>query len=243
LELNARVFVFKPVETPEERRAVHVLRYQVYVLERGFESPEDHPNGLETDAFDAHAQHFLCTGESGEPVGTVRLIHLEDEGVLYPMEQACEIDRPLSDHLRPYVGEVSRLAISKEFRRRADDTEWAVSREGQPPAGCEDRRGLPILFLGLLRQIYQSSVREGLTHLYAVMERQLHVLLRRYGIKFRPVGDEVSYHGLRTPHILPLAEFEAECERRRPDVFAYFREDFPEELTAARRLAEIMSLA
>jgi N-acyl amino acid synthase of PEP-CTERM/exosortase system len=234
-------FTFKRAETKQERHWGYQLRYQVYCEERRFECPEDHPLGLERDTFDATSSHFLCLDATGLPVGTIRLI-LPGEASL-PILQHCVIDKPLDECFQSRVGEISRLAVSKKYRRRQGDTIYGITdtRGRKTPDPHEERRGLPILCLGLLREVYQESVRCGLTHVYAVMERQLHVLLRRFGVIFKAIGPTVEYHGERTPHVLGLLDFERQCPNKRPEVYAYFREGMPDELTATATTERVLS--
>ena len=81
------------------------LRYRVYCEERGFERPEDHPDGLEVDRFDVHARHFASYNSGGNMVGTVRIILHSDEG--FPIERNCRLDedRPLCEAAVPLYRE------------------------------------------------------------------------------------------------------------------------------------------
>jgi N-acyl-L-homoserine lactone synthetase len=154
------------------------LRYQVYCLEKGFESGD---NGLETDAFDEHAHHTLLIHRaSGQPIGTVRVIPPSDALGLddFPMAHACST--ALSGTLPARTtGEISRFAVSKQ--RRCDCGAGAMIR------------------LGLMRGVLSISVRLGLTHWCAIMEPILLRLLRRNAIHFAPLGPLVDYHGPRQP--------------------------------------------
>lgn len=63
----------------EAARRIHYrLRYEVYCRETGFEPAEQHPEGIERDAYDEHAEHFLISHEGRPPetrwVGAMRLI-------------------------------------------------------------------------------------------------------------------------------------------------------------------------
>jgi N-acyl amino acid synthase of PEP-CTERM/exosortase system len=236
-------FTFKRAETKQERTWVHQLRYRVYCEERRFERPEDHPEGLEKDVHDDFSSHFLCLDATGLPVGTIRLI-LPGQRAL-PILEHCDIHKPIESCFQPHAGEISRLAISKLYRRRQGDTIYGITESSgkmtrDPHA---ERRGLPVLCLGLLREGYQEAVRQGLTHVYAVMERQLHVLLRRFGVIFKSIGPAVEYHGERVPHVLGLRDLESQCPKKRPDVFTYFREGMPDDLTAAATAAQVLASA
>src|SRR5437762_7954441 len=45
--------------TQELKEAAYRLRYQVYCVEQPFENPAEHPQGMETDAYDRHSVHTL----------------------------------------------------------------------------------------------------------------------------------------------------------------------------------------
>lgn len=67
----------------EALKEVHYrLRYQVYCVENDYEPREAHPQGLERDASDTRAEHFLVrAGAShgrGRWIGTMRLIPATD---------------------------------------------------------------------------------------------------------------------------------------------------------------------
>lgn len=57
--------------TPADRAACYRVRHRVYVDEQGYEPPR--PDGLETDALDAVADH-IALSDDGRVVGTARLI-------------------------------------------------------------------------------------------------------------------------------------------------------------------------
>jgi N-acyl amino acid synthase of PEP-CTERM/exosortase system len=232
------MFTFRRAETRADLECIHRLRYQVYVVERGFEQPEDHPGGLEKDEFDAHASHFVCEASDGAVVGTIRLIL--PSGRPFPMERHCEIREPVPDDLLDHVGEISRLAISKSYRRRKGDTIYGLTDDDAGDTQYLDRRQFPVLCLGLLRAGYQESLRHGITFIYAAMEPNLHRLLCAQGIQFLPVGPEVDYHGRRTPHLLRLEELERTLiggRARWNRTYTYFREGMPEGLTARALVA------
>jgi N-acyl amino acid synthase of PEP-CTERM/exosortase system len=77
--------------------------------------------------------------------------------------------------------------------------------------------------MGLLREMYRTSLSVGITHWYAAMERRLAVLIRRYSFDFQPVGPTVSYHGMRIPHSVSIERMERRVCECRADVYRYFR--------------------
>jgi N-acyl amino acid synthase of PEP-CTERM/exosortase system len=172
------------------------LRYQVYCLERQFEDPSEQPRGLETDQFDRHSIHSLVFHRpQEEPIGTARLILPQARPDSLPIQSllkktgmnACKY---FPNHA---VAEVSRFAISKEFRRRK------VESGSIPEAEAKRERHGNLPCLGLVQMVLRQSIELGIEYWGAVMEPQLLRMLALMGIRFQPIGPLVSYHGLRQP--------------------------------------------
>lgn len=205
------------------------LRFKVYCDEWGFERPEDHPDGIEIDEYDNHSTHFAAFWEDGgSMIGTVRLIRPSELG--FPLFSHCTVDADLSFLGKHAVGEISRLAISKELRRRRPDRALydggiqEFEEEATPLAIRERRKNENAIVLGLYRCLYKESVESGITHLYAVMARGLFLLLKKISINFRQIGPEVDYHGSRTPYILDLAQMMVDLREKNPELYSYFRD-------------------
>ncbi len=112
-------FTVSIVTDEKELKQVYRLRYKVYCDEWEFENPDKHPNGIEVDEFDKHAVHFAVRDDSQKTVGTVRMILNSEEG--FPIEKYCEIDTGNSEIPKENIAEISRLAISRVYRRRSED--------------------------------------------------------------------------------------------------------------------------
>lgn len=214
---------FRRAQGPDELEKVLRLRFQVYVRERGFERPEDHPDGLERDRFDDVAIHALCEHRDGFSVGTVRLIPPSPLG--YPLEEHCQLAIDPAGLARDRLGEISRLAITREFQRRREDPFNPApldEAEAPRPPGAERRRN--DIVLGLYRELYRATRTLGITHWYAAMEEKLMILLRRVGFPFTPIGPYVDYHGRRAPFLADLTAMERLVRERSPDTYRYFTE-------------------
>ncbi len=193
------VFGLETVESDKSLQEVFRLRYQIYCLERRFESGQD---GMETDAFDAMSRHVLLRHRpTGKAIGTVRLIipRLKGPGALLPIEQFANPPR-LWALRRSCVAEVSRFALSKELR--------AASRL----SGSLAR-------LLLIRGLVQLSYRMGLTHWCALMEPKLLRLLAASGIHFVPLDGLVEHHGLRQPSVTSVDEMLHRVRYEQPAVW------------------------
>ena len=187
-------------------RAAQAIRYQVYCLERKFEDRDEHQSGHESDAFDTQAVHSLIFHRpTSEAIGTTRLI-LRLTGTALPIEGLlAEQGIRAGDHFPlETAAEVSRFAISNNFRRDAADAR-----------GRECRSSLPCL--GLIQELLRQSVELGLTHWTAVMEPKLLRMLAAMGIHFTPVGPIVSHHGLRQPSYCHLPAMLERLKRERPE--------------------------
>jgi N-acyl amino acid synthase of PEP-CTERM/exosortase system len=192
-------------------RMSYSLRYQVYCVERGFLQASDYPDRLESDEFDEHSLHFGVCNTAGEMVATARLVAGQAG---FPMQRHCglfdEIERDITGKK---VVEISRLSVSRNYRRRKNDgfygLESLAGLNGQAPKGenTERRSGENAVFC-LYKSIYQVSKRTGITHWLAAMEKALHRLLLMYGFPFRPIGPEVDYFGPVTPYMMALADFD-----------------------------------
>ncbi len=219
------MFTYRRVKNEEELQEVYRLRYQVYCTECGFEDPKNHPNGIEKDDFDEFSTHFIAIDRAGDIIGTVRLVNFSELG--FPVEKFCNIDIDITRIPKDGIGEISRLAISKTYRRRAGDGVYGASsgKLGLSKAGkvmVDRRRKRPAIVLGLLKALYRESKWMGIVNWYAAMEKPLHILLKRYGFVFNPIGKEVHYHGYRTPYIARIGAIESEIAKKRPELFQLF---------------------
>jgi len=206
------------------------LRYQVYVNEWGFESPVDHPEGLEYDDFDDHSVHIYACGDDGSQViGTVRMILNSPLG--FPIERHFDIQCLPPGIDRDAVAEISRLAVSKEFRRRAIDRKIFGAERFAPnqiPSfmlnGRDFRRHCEhALVRGLYIALYRDSKAREITHWYAVMAKGLYTILKRWGIAFVQIGQERDYHGLRAPYLVNIESIERSLEKFDPVLYCEAR--------------------
>ena len=205
------------------------LRFKVYCEEWGFEDPDQFPDGMERNEFDDKAEHFaIKSNRDGLLVGTARIIFPSDLG--YPLRHHCTVDETLFmqvlGHVKePIIGEVSRLAISKDFRKRIED-DFQLGYLSEPPdsqhVGHEKRR------YNFVHEFYNylllQSISLGLSHWYIAMKRSLYVLLKRVGMVYHPIGPEIDYHGLRTPYLGNLQEIREEMLKKNPYCFEFVEE-------------------
>ena len=203
--LYTRHFDVVRADTPALLDRVYELRYQVYCVENAFEDPAANLGGREIDADDDRAAYVLLIHrDSGEAAGTARVIFPDQRR---PLPIARVLD-PEGRHLfgrlpTQTIGEVSRFAVSKAFRRRRGEERYAdVALSG--PTTDPEQRVMPFITFGLLRGIVGVCLESGLSHITAVMEPPLIRLLKRFGLDFHAMGGLVEYHGLRQPCVARL---------------------------------------
>lgn len=185
----------------------YALRYKVYCEERGFLRGVNYPDKLESDIFDRYSLHFGVFDAAENLVATARLV--QNSVVSLPLSQHCTLFDHESGLISTdgQIAEVSRLSVSRGYRRRQGDGFYGLAEATMPYTGTERRSGENAVF-ALYRSIYQISKRSGITHWLAATEKSLHRLLTRYGFPFKPIGPEVDYFGPVTPYALALKEFD-----------------------------------
>jgi N-acyl amino acid synthase of PEP-CTERM/exosortase system len=188
---------------------VYQLRHQVYCEELGYE--QQRASQLEHDEYDKRSIHCLLFHRSSQTyVGCVRLILADSQKpeVPFPFERACgeslewDFDSSAATSRRKY-GEISRLAIAANFRRRRGEASVANGGSDSFDARVEDERRLfPSVALGLYLAITAMGLNQGLEGVFAMMEPRLARQLRRFGIHFQQVGAEVQHRGIRAPFFI-----------------------------------------
>lgn len=194
-----------PVKDEATRQEVFRLRYAVYCEELGYEDRSAFPDGQERDAYDEDSAFALLKHRAtGRAAGCVRLIvNAAKPSLRFPFELVCSdrLDRTLIDvdHVdRSRIGEISRLAVHHDFRRREGE---ALNPEGVPPSPSElasDRR-YPLVAMGLFLSASALALNRGLNEVMVMMEPRLARLLARCGIRFTQIGEVIDFHGLRGP--------------------------------------------
>ena len=202
---NAIFDVFR-ADTPALLDRVYRLRHQVYCVENAFEDPKLHLDGREIDADDDRSAHTLLVHRSSDAaVGTARVVRslpgrsLPIQGLLSRDDQQAFESLPLET-----TGEISRFAVSKDFRRRQGELTGNVNLLADDR---RDERSLrPHITFGLMAGILAICREYGITHVCAVMEPSLIRLLARSGLNFEAIGGLVDYHGLRQPCVARLTD-------------------------------------
>lgn len=210
---------------PSVLREAFALRYEVYCAERGFLNADDHPDGLEYDAFDDVALHCLAHDRAFRLAGYVRLIR-GGHGTTMPWQTHCRDLLPgvaLPDPA--FSAEVSRLMVRPEFRRRRGDLLAGVNADTLTGSEnqLERRVSSPQIMLCLFRQMYQHSMNHGILYWYAAMERSLVRALQGMGFAFRQIGPSTDYFGPVAPYLASLPELTHVLESADPALLSWMR--------------------
>lgn len=230
------VFRIELARSPEVIDEVFAVRYQVYCIDRPFEDPNCFADKREHDEYDPRSAHALIRHRiTSDSVATVRLVMAGDtsEASDFPMEGPCihKMDQRAQSAFaaapRNQIAEISRMAVSREFRRRLseDKSTFGLSESVCYSDSEKGKRALPYISLGLFAAILQMSVEHQITHWLAIMEPSQLRLLKRFGVEFDHVGPVQEYHGLRRPAFTEAASLIDGIKQRRPDVWSLITED------------------
>jgi N-acyl amino acid synthase of PEP-CTERM/exosortase system len=203
---NFKIFI---AETPQLKKEVFHIRYQVYCEEFGYEPLSKFPDRLERDIYDQRSIHCLLHHEpSGKYVACIRLVLSDTQypEAKFPFENVC------NDHLidfeqtpRSLFGEVSRLAVLREFRRSPNqenkNNHSLVSNNFK-----NNQPSLSIIPFSLYLSNIAVGLELGLEYALTFMEPRLARHLRISGLIFRPIGELVDFKGKRAPFIMKKSE-------------------------------------
>lgn len=194
----------------EEARSIHYrIRYQVFCAETHFEDSKCFPDGLEKDAYDKNAVHFIVRHRAtGRWIAAMRLV-LGCHGPL-PTERICDdLDACLVSPLNhDTVAEISRLCMVEEFRRRRHEGffpyEVIDGRTGARALPNQERRKEPEILLGLMRALYSWSSRNGIEHCFFLITPSLARVIGRLHINLQAVGGPCEHRGTRVPYVADI---------------------------------------
>lgn len=162
------------------KEAIYKQRYEVFCREYGYLNPDNYPDGLETDPFDAYCEHIAAFDRTGNMVGSIRMLHHSPIG--YP----TQISYDIGDYLTPYdpstISELSRIIIAPGYRG------FASAR---------------MILLSAYQPIFRRSRELGIKVWVGNFERRFIRLLGLLGLQFTVIGKGVHHHNkLRLPAVL-----------------------------------------
>jgi N-acyl amino acid synthase of PEP-CTERM/exosortase system len=151
---------------------------------------------METDCYDAYSRHFLAVHRtSGETAGCARLILPNPLGLNVSARYVID-QRSIEGVPEDQIGEISRMAVSRRFRRRREDLH--ASATGSPQEEVKftsdgKRRHQPELVLGMYREVFLCCSQVGVKYCFAAMDERFSRLLQTIGFPFRAVGPVNRY--------------------------------------------------
>jgi N-acyl amino acid synthase of PEP-CTERM/exosortase system len=226
-----RQFAVVRADTQALLDLAYSLRYQVYCLENQFEDPAQFSDGREIDGDDDRSVHTLLVQRAtGAVAGTVRVIlPCHDAARQLPIERVLNVRDRLLFQCFPLrsTAEISRFAVSKEYRRRHGEQRYADAKFSEPRDGLlpKERRLMPHITFGLLRGVLDICLNYGVTHLAGVVEPALIRILAGFGLDFEPLGSPVEHHGIRQPCVARLVDLIQRSRERTTPLWQYLKAD------------------
>lgn len=183
---------------------------------------------IETDRYDCHSRHFLATHkETGSVAGFARVILPSEIGLNVTPRYVIDDPLPYPDATADRIGEISRMAISAQYRRRHSD-------QGKPAHGDPEsemlrkpdgfRRHQPELVLGMYREIYRLCREVGIGYCVAAMDNLFSRTLTSLGFPFvaiGPVNEQVAPP--RRVYLISATEMERSLGAREADVLRFMQ--------------------
>lgn len=206
-----RYFEIVPAMDESDREAAFRIRHSVYCLDLGWEAPRS--DGMETDRYDTQSLHCLVRAlGSGCDIGCVRIVRTTSDvpHALLPFERSCaeSLHREILDPSklpRDRIGEVSRLAIVGQYRRRRGEERTPGTLQ-ESDFGGGGRSRFPWPLVGLYMGVFAMAERHGLDTLFLLSEPRLLRHLNKIGITNRQIGGAIEHRGLRAPAVMDVRE-------------------------------------
>lgn len=233
-------FKVRLANTDALREIVYKIRYDVYCAELGWE--KDCPVDVEKDMHDDHAVHCLLEHRrTGTYAGTIRLVQTS-EAHQAPFEVYCQeaIDPSIigpAQLPRGRFGEISRLAVPAEFRKRKgeqgkpfvmDDTDKNTLRSYSE----DERRQFPNIAIGLYLASLAYVDLLKYDYVFVMMEPRLRRHLRRFGIEFQAGGEPIDYHGTRGLFYLDQKDMTRHFPQEIDELYGLIHRSMAEQLAA-----------
>jgi len=204
-------FQVVPAVNEELVREAQRIRHQVYCEELGWEPTS--ADGLEKDEYDEDSLHCLLFSLTrGKYIGCIRLVlpRESEAGLCLPFQHICNggLNKGHPDPVAMQqcaVAEVSRLAITSDYRRRRDEQGHPASF-GEKSNANDERRKFPYIPVGLYLGMLHMAVRRDIKTLYFLTEPLLAKHFSHLGGKLTPVGEGVEHRGMRVPYVMNVHE-------------------------------------
>jgi N-acyl amino acid synthase of PEP-CTERM/exosortase system len=200
-------FEIVPALSDALRDEVYHVRHQVFCEELAFEPRR--PDRRESDEYDPHSLHILIRSvKTGKFVGCTRIIRPRPDDPLYPLpfEKLCSavLDRSIVDPAklpRDTIGEVSRLAVVAQFRRRRGEekNEMPIS---EPDSGPDKQPRFPFIPVSLYLAATEVARLHGIQTCFVLTEERLASHFSKIGFSPQTIGAAIEHRGKRIPSMM-----------------------------------------
>lgn len=209
------------------------FRYEIFCKELQRIAPSPHllsSNGLpiETDQYDPHSRHFMAYHKStGSSAASARVILPNPNGLNVTPRYIIERPLPYPDATDDNTGEISRMAIAQQFRRRQEDKDRPFQGDPEPEMSChpeKNRRRQPELVLGIYREIYLLCQQVGIRYCMAAMDNRFSRLLNTLGFPCVPVGPvNENIQPPRRVYLISALEMERSLSQRETNTLSFLK--------------------
>jgi len=189
------------------------IRHEVYCEDLGFEPIRQ--DGREMDAYDPHSIHCLLRTVDAphQRVGCARVVVTDpkDRSAPLPFERACAetLDRTIIDPAalpRDRIGEVSRLAVHRTYRRRKGEERSSVNRIDEGDFGTKEQPRFPYIPVGLYMGTIAVAARQGIDTLFVLTEPRLASHFAKLGVRITRIGGPIEHRGTRIPSMIDVRD-------------------------------------
>lgn len=232
-------FEIKLANTEYLKNESYKIRHTVYSQELGWEPIN--PAGIEVDECDPYAFSLLLVHKRTQRfAGTVRLVvpPPSNPNSKLPFELHCAdtLNREVIDPdaiKRGSFGEISRLSVPNQFRRRLDEknTPFVIQEfSGDDIFSEVERRNFPNIAIGLYLSVIAMVNMCNHSHMFVVVEPRLNKRLKRLGLHFQQCGEELDYHGTRALFCLERKDFTGNLNAEVLELYTLLEKQLVEQL-------------
>jgi N-acyl amino acid synthase of PEP-CTERM/exosortase system len=203
-------FAIGPAVDETSTNDAFYIRHDVYARELGFEPTR--ADQRETDKYDERSIHCVLRTSAmpSKLVGCARVVFAakDDPAALLPFEVTCRavLHRHVVDPEslpRDKIGEVSRLAVLSEFRRRKGESGVAAKIDGGD-FGNDQQPRFPFIPVSLYMGAVMLAERQGIEYLFTLTEPRLAEHFAKLGVHITQIGDPIEHRGQRVPSMLTV---------------------------------------
>jgi N-acyl amino acid synthase of PEP-CTERM/exosortase system len=234
--------------TRQQRRYSYTIRYQVYAEELGWEPVNE--QHLERDECDEYAHHCLLEHKrTGDIAGCVRLVippaGRSQARLPFQLHNIhLENNWQLKDFNQGRIGEISRLAVPKCFRRRANENGQPFILGSHNPSIFteEERRNFPNISIGLYLSAIAMVDISQLDLVLVVMEPRLQRHLKRFGLHFRQISAVFKLRGERALYDLPRSGLTSHMSSQIRSLYDFIRNELENQPWRSQRRSAAQAL-